>query len=154
MSGLYSSENRIENLKQRSKRCVCSYCGRALSLRRIIFNDIEDARIEIFCDNCDRIEFGVEPEIYYSAASFVDNLEFNYFEGMDQNEKTRKMNIAKVCEILAWGCKNMGLINRNGFCVPINMAQNNWAELLIVKDEEIDASKDFEELLEETICSQ
>jgi len=152
MSSLYLSENRIDNLKQRSKRCVCSYCGGPLTLRRIIFNDVEDARVEIFCDSCDRIEFGVEPEIYSSASNFVDNLEFNYFEGLDRNEKTRKMNISKVCEILAWGCKNMGLTNRGGFCVPVDMAQSDWAECLVMKSADIDTEKTFEEMVEEIAC--
>jgi len=154
MSLLYSAENRIENLKQRSKRCVCSYCGNALTLRRIIFNDIEEARVEIFCDNCNRIEFGVEPEIYTSAVNFIDNLEFNYFETLDQNEKTRKMNIAKICEILAWGCKNMGLMTRDGFCVPVNMSQNSWAECLIMESKDINENKTFEEMVEEIACKQ
>lgn len=60
-------------LKKRTKRCVCKYCGGKLKLRRIIFSEYEDARIEIFCSQCDRIEFGVEPEISRSAEYFVEN---------------------------------------------------------------------------------
>jgi hypothetical protein len=81
-------------------------------------------------------------------------LEFNYYEGLDHNEKTRKMNISKVCEILAWGCKNMGLTDRNGFCVPTNMAQSDWAECLVMKSSEIDTEQTFEELVEAIACRQ
>lgn len=137
MNPLYCSESRIETLKKRTRRCVCKYCGGPLTLRRIIFHDVEDVRVEIFCEACDRIEFGVEPEIYTSACNFVENLEFDYYEGLDQNEKKRQMNIAKVCEILAWGCKNMGLINQDGFQVPLQMNQSEWAECLVLPSEDV-----------------
>lgn len=137
MNPLYCEESRIETLKKRTKRCVCKYCGGPLQLRRIMFNDMEDARVEIFCENCDRIEFGVEPELYQSARNFVEQLEFDYYEGLDQNEKKQQMNIAKVCEILAWGCKNMGLLNQDGFQVPLNMTEQDWAECLIVPSDQI-----------------
>ncbi len=137
MNALYCAEGRIETLKKRTRRCVCKYCGGPLSLRRIIFHDVEDVRVEIYCDNCDRIEFGVEPEIYISACNFVDNLEFDCYEGLDANEKKRQMNIAKVSEILSWGCKNMGLLNQEGFQVPLQMKQSDWAECLVLSSEEI-----------------
>lgn len=137
MNSLYCSESRIEMLKKRAGRCVCKYCGGQLDLKRIIFNDIEDARVEIFCDYCDRLEFGVEPEIYRSARNFVDNLDFNYYEGMDQNEKTHQMNIAKVCDIMAWGCKNMGILNQNGFQIALNMEEGDWDECLVMKSDDI-----------------
>lgn len=151
MKSLYTTDNRIDTLKQRSERCVCKYCGSNLQLRRIIFNDIKEARVEIFCEDCDRIEFGVEPEIYQNACSFVDNLEFNYYEGMSQNEQTRKMNIAKVCEIIAWTCKNMGLIDQNGFTIPVDTNLNKWSECMVIPSEEIEEEKSFEEYLEELI---
>ncbi|WP_425805128.1 hypothetical protein [Desulfitobacterium sp. Sab5] len=137
MNSLYCSESRIEMLKKRAKRCVCKYCGGQLNLNRIIFNDVEDARVEIYCDNCDRIEFGIEPEIYRSARNFVDNLEFDYYEGLDQNEKKRQMNIAKISEIMAWGCKNMGILNQNGFQIALNMEEGDWDECLVMKNDDI-----------------
>ena len=63
----YKSEKRVDMLKKRTHRCVCKYCGGKLKLRQIIFSEFEDARTEIFCSDCDRIEFGVEQEIYDSA---------------------------------------------------------------------------------------
>ena len=47
MEDLYQSESRMENLKRRAKRCVCKYCGQPLSLKRILFSDHTDARMEI-----------------------------------------------------------------------------------------------------------
>lgn len=63
-------------LKKRVARCVCKYCGQSITLKRIIFNDFEDARIEIYCGHCERIEYGIEPQIYESATSFVDQVCF------------------------------------------------------------------------------
>ena len=148
MHSLYLAENRIERLKKRSRRCVCKYCGGKLILRRVVFNAVEDARVEIFCSDCDRIEFGVEPEIYESAKNFVDNFEFDYYASLESNEFTKKMNIAKVAEIIAWGCKNIGLINQEGFCVPVNMECMSLSECLTLTSEEIDTEKSFDELLE------
>ena len=141
MSSLYLSESRIDNLKKRSKRCVCSYCGGLLTLRRIIFNDIEDARVEIFCDNCDRIEFGVEPEIYTSAKYFVEETKFNHFADLDENERTKQMNIAKVCDIMSWENMNLGFLNKEGFRVPVEMNENLLGECITLKE------KDMEEIL-------
>lgn len=148
MQSLYTAKNRIEQLKKRANRCVCKYCGSPLQLKRVIFNDIKDARVEIFCESCDKIEFGVEPAIYQSACNFVENLEFNYYEDMSQNELTYKMNVAKVCEILAWGCKDLGLIDQDGFRVEIDKGASERSECLILTSEQIDEDKGFENYLE------
>lgn len=137
MGDLYDLKNRLEGLKERTKRCVCKYCGNSVSLKRIIFSDFPDARIEIYCDHCERIEYGVEPEIYQSAKNFVDNLEFNYYTDMDQNEKTHQMNIAKVAEILTWGCRNMGLLDDHGFAVPIDFQKHLMDQCLVISDDEL-----------------
>ena len=133
----FVSEKRIDMLKARTKRCVCKYCGSGLRLGQISFNELEDVRIEIFCKNCERIEFGVEPEIYMSACNFVDNLEFDYYMNFDNNEKKRQMNIAKVCEIMSWCCKNLGILDRTGFTIPLNAIQNDRAECLVLSSEQI-----------------
>ncbi|MBP3625231.1 MAG: hypothetical protein J6J05_05295 [Peptococcaceae bacterium] len=133
----YHAENRIEMLKGRTARCICKYCGSPLELRRVIFHDIAEARVDIFCSECDRIEFGVEPEVYMSACNFVDNLEFDYYMNFDNNEKKRQMNIAKVCEIMIWCCKNIGILNHTGFTIPLNAVQNDRAECLVLSSEQI-----------------
>ena len=120
----FKSKKRIDMLKARTKRCVCKYCGGRLKLRRIIFSDYEDARIEIFCRDCDRIEFGVEPEIYASAKFFVENSKFNCYPDLDDNEKTKQMTIAKVCEIMAWENQNIGIMDNEGFNIPLKLNES------------------------------
>lgn len=137
MEDLYCSQNRVDVLKKRAKRCVCKYCGQPLSIKRIMFNQFEDARIEIYCDHCQRIEFGIEPEIYHSAKNFVDNLAFNYYTDAAQNTKTYHMNIAKVCEIMAWGYKNNGLLDENGFTVSLDKNTKKMDKCLIITENDL-----------------
>lgn len=120
----FKSQKRLDMLKARTKRCVCKYCGGKLKLRRIIFSEYEDARIEIFCRDCDRIEFGVEPEIYQSAKYFVESSRFNCYPDFDDNERTKHMTIAKVSEIMAWQDQNLGFLNSEGFTVPLALNNN------------------------------
>lgn len=115
----YHSKGRIKMLKERTTRCVCKYCGNRLRLKQLNFSDVDEARVEIFCNNCDRIEFGVEREIYESAKYFVEQTGFNYYQDLDDTEKTKRMNISKVCDIMAWQDKMLGFIDKNGFVYPI-----------------------------------
>ena len=109
------AQNRLQLLKQRANRCVCKYCGGSLRLRRIIFSDYEQARVEIFCEHCDRIEYGCEPEIYRNALYFVEEMQFSCYPDLEANERTKRMNVVKVCEIMMWGDKNLGFLNESGF---------------------------------------
>lgn len=136
---LYTAGNRLDTLKARTKRCVCKYCGQPLTLKRLIFSDFTDARIEIYCDHCERIEYGVEPEVYQSAKNFVENITFDYYTDMDKNEKTHQMNIAKVAEILSWGCRNMGLMDDAGFRVPVDVQAQQMDQCLVITDDELRA---------------
>ena len=113
------SSERLNELKERSKRCVCKYCGGRLKIRLIDFGKIETANMEIFCEECNRIEYGTEPEIYQNAVYLVDNLGFNMYENWPDTQFTRKFNIAKVCEIIAWHENQIGLLDENGYKVPI-----------------------------------
>ena len=133
--------SRMEDLKGRAKRCYCKYCGDELTLRRIVYGDVEDARVELFCKHCNRIEYGVEREIYLAAKYFVDEIGFNAFSDLDDNEKTRSMKVAKVCEIIAWGYKNLGHMDRNGFTVPVNVDKTLIGERLIL--DEADLPEEF-----------
>ena len=58
---------RLEELKIRTKNCCCRYCGGDLKLRRILYGNVKEGRVEIFCNHCDRIEYGVNREIYHVA---------------------------------------------------------------------------------------
>lgn len=142
----YKSQQRMEALKKRTRRCLCKYCGGPLKLRRIIFSEFEDARIEIFCNHCDRIEYGVEPEIYHSARFFVENSGFNAYPDLDESEKTRQMTIAKVCEIMAWQDQNLGIVDADGFCVALKPNENFLGECITLTEANLD---DDEELIED-----
>ena len=131
-------DNRIEMLKKRTRRCVCKYCGGALEIRRIIFNDIEEVRVEIFCKDCDRIEFGVEPEVYKCAESFVENLAFNHYPELEANTYTHYMNIAKVSEIFTWGCRNLGILDNEGFRITLDPNMQSFSDLLVIQSEDLE----------------
>lgn len=133
----FSSEKRIEMLKKRSKRCVCKYCGGSLRVRQIIFTNYEDARVEIFCKDCNRIEFGVEPEIYNNAKYFVEETNFDCFPDLDDNEKTKRMTIAKVCEILTWENQNIGILTLEGFTIPLKNNNYYVGECITIKDSDL-----------------
>ncbi len=113
------SEQRVRELRGRSKRCVCKYCGGPLKVRLLDFGQIETANLEIFCENCDMIEYGVEPQIYRNAAYFVDNMGFNAYPDRPQNEASRRLNIGKVCEIIAWHERQIGILDENGYRVEL-----------------------------------
>ena len=133
---------RVPMLKSRAKRCVCKYCGGRLKLRRIIFSSYEEARVEMFCNSCDRIEFWVEPEIYQSAKFFVENSRFNCFPDLDDNERTKQMTIAKVCEIMTWQDQNLGFLNDTGFAVPLKMNENFIGECITLSDQDLTEDDD------------
>lgn len=153
MMHTYQATGRIEVLKRRVKRCVCKYCGGNLKLKRIIFSEHEDARVEIFCRNCDRIEYGVEPELYQSAKYFVEELAFNCFPNLDDNEQTRRMNVAKVCEIMAWSHKDLGIITEEGFQIPLpdSTAHRLIGECVILTEADLVIQR---EMVEEEIADE
>lgn len=134
----YGATGRMAVLKKRSARCRCKYCGGALKLKSIAFSEFIDARVELYCGYCDRIEYGVEPEIYQSAQYFVEELGFNCFPDLDDNQVTKEMSQAKVCEIMNWVTKNLGFIGDDGFKVPLEINENIMGECLILKDKDLD----------------
>ena len=141
----FKSQKRMDMLKKRTRRCVCKYCGGRLKLRQIIFSDYEEARVEIFCNNCNRIEFGVESAIYHSAKFFVENSKFNCYADLDDNEKTKQMTIAKVCEIMAWQDQNLGFLNSDGFTVPLKRNENFIGECITLSEADLDENTEISE---------
>ena len=128
-------KNRIETLKERKKHCCCRYCGGELELRRVIFSDYDNARVEIFCSECNRIEYGVEKEIYENAKYFVEKIDYNYFSNLADNEETKRMNVAMVCDVISYFCKNMHLIDEHGFCVPVDFDREMANDIMVVCSE-------------------
>lgn len=133
------NEKRLEMLKKRVRRCVCKSCGGSLSLRQLDYNEFEDARIELFCDRCDRLEFGIEPEIYTSAQYYVDEYRVNLYPDMGNNQMTRRMSIANIADIMRWVLQNMGYLTKDGFTVAPDMDEKILQECLVLNDTMIDA---------------
>ena len=125
------AQARLELLRARAGRCVCKYCGGRLRLRQITFSQFEDARIELFCQDCDRLEFGVEPQIYAAAKYFVQESGYNSYPDLDDSDKTRQMNIARVCEIMTWENQSFGFLTAAGFAVPVQINEEFAGECTI-----------------------
>lgn len=141
----YQAESRVEMLKSRVKRCVCKYCGGKLYLRKIILSELDDDRIELFCEDCGRMEYGVEKEIYRSAEYFVEEFQYNIYPDIDDNLQRKKLNIAKVCEIMSWENQMLGFLNEHGFTKKPEVNANRLGECIIFEE------KDLEMQLEEEI---
>lgn len=138
MISQFNTSRRVQELTGRVRRCCCRYCGSPLELKRITFSHFEDSRIEIFCTRCNRIEYGIEPEIYQSARYFVEHFDFNWYTYLDDNAQTKQMTIAKICDILSWQNRQLGFMDNNGFKVPVIMQQNWQNESMTISDEALD----------------
>lgn len=125
---------RLRDLRQRANRCVCRFCGNTLDLRRLTYAAYDEARIELYCEHCDRIEIGTEPEIYQAAQYFVDQLKFDHYPNLESTAHKRKMNICVICDILSWGFQNTGLLTPEGFGVTLKLSENLRGEALLISD--------------------
>lgn len=132
-----AAAKRLKELRERTARCCCRFCGSPLEIRKIIFTGY-DSRIEIFCSECNQIEYGTEPEIYLSAKYFVESMGFNYYSDLDDNAQTKKMNIAKVCDIMAWENKHMGFLKPEGFVVPLELNPTVLGNMLVMDEAELE----------------
>lgn len=137
--------NRIDALKQRKQHCCCKYCGGLLEIRRVAFSEQDEARVELYCPQCQKIEFGVEREIYAAAEYFVEELEFQCYTDIDNPMLQKQMNIAKAAEIMAWGFTNLGYIDEDGFCYSVKTPDVLLHEALNLKYEEWQACKEVNE---------
>lgn len=113
---LYFEEKIMDKreIVERSKRCVCKYCGSPLEMRLVVFNRYGGEGVELYCPQCNRIEFGTEPEIYCLASEFVEGFEFNYFPDLMENEACSRMNVAKISQIFGWLLKRIDMLDRQG----------------------------------------
>lgn len=133
----FNSQKRLAMLRDRARRCQCKYCGGKLTVRQLSFSSLEEARMEIFCKNCDRIEFGVEPEIYASAKFFVEETEFNCYPDLDDSIRTQQMSVAKVCEIMTWLAQNIGILKPEGFQVDLAINEHYIGECITLSDDDL-----------------
>ena len=76
-----------------------------------------------------------------SAKYFVEAMQFNYYPDLDDNGQTKKMNIAKVCDIMAWENKHMGFLKQEGFTVPIELNPAILGNMLVINEEELAQQK-------------
>lgn len=132
---------RIQELRQRAARCHCRYCGNSLTLRKITYSAYDEAKIELFCENCNRIEAGVEPETYKIAEYYVDEMKYDHYPNMDNSMRKRRMNIALVCDILNWGFKNSGILGKDGFKVPLDIDEDLMGEAYSLSDSYLDSAE-------------
>lgn len=91
-----------QKLFERSKRCVCRFCGSKLELRMVIFNQYGGQGVELYCPKCDKIEYGTEEKFYQLAKKFVDEYEFNYYVDMTEDEYSKQLNVGKITQIMEW----------------------------------------------------
>lgn len=150
----HKENERLNELKIRTKECCCRYCGGDLKLRRILYGNVKEGRVEIFCSDCDRIEYGVPKELYYIAKYFEDEFQLNLYPENDDSVKTYQMNIAKLCDIMAWCCKNLGILEYDGFKVPIDISQNILGEEVVLYDEDLDENVEIESMDEDAIFNR
>ena len=125
---------RVQRLKKRSGRCVCKYCGGKLGLRKITYAAYDEAKIEIYCNSCDRIEYGTEPLFYKMSAYFIDAFGFDYYPELDDSVNKSRMNRAMVSNIIGWGFKNAGLLDEDGLTCPIAVDERLLGEATILSE--------------------
>ncbi|MDR1604891.1 MAG: hypothetical protein LBS10_08935 [Gracilibacteraceae bacterium] len=142
---------RLRELKIRIKNCCCRYCGGSLKLRRILYGNLSEGRVEIFCTDCDRIEYGVDREIFHVAKHFVQEFDFNMYPDNAGNVRTVQMNTAKVCDIMAWGCKNLGFLAYDGFQVPVDISQGIIGDDVVLRNAELEPEPEIETMDENMI---
>lgn len=121
-------------LRSRASRCVCRYCGNKLSLRKITYAAYDEAKIETYCEHCERLECGTEPEIWKLAAHYVDNMKYDHFPNFDDSAAKRRMNIATVCDVFSWAYKCADILSDQGFKSDIEINFNDLEGNLLISD--------------------
>lgn len=107
--------DQLDQLRSRTGRCVCRYCGGPLELRQITYSNCQIARTEIFCTACGRMEYGVEPEVYQAASAYQAETDFDYYKDMAPSPLKDQMNRARLCDFLEWSLEALDLLGDRGF---------------------------------------
>lgn len=71
-------------------------------------------------------------------------MEFSFFPDLDDNEKTKQLNIAKACEVMAWENQNIGILNQDGFTVPITANTNIFGECVVLGDDDLQGDDEID----------
>ena len=56
------------------------------------------------------------------AEYFVEELGYDHYPSIDPSLRKKRMNIAVICDIIAWGFKNTGLLREDGFTAPLDLS--------------------------------
>lgn len=142
---------RVIELRKRARRCKCKYCGGNLRLKQIVYGKTIEPRIEIFCENCKRIEYGIEPEIYEMAKYYVDEFSFDCYPELDDSISKERMNVAKVAEIIYWGMNGVGYADMGGFIYPIKIDKKMVGESI---EFDMDELAELDDTLKEAIKNE
>jgi len=89
-------------LFERQENCVCKRCGGSLEVRTVTQNIYGGQSLDLYCPNCHCVEYGTEKVVFQMAQSFMEKFEFNYFLDLEEDEKSRQLNISLLCDIMAW----------------------------------------------------
>lgn len=101
-------------LTSRAERCCCKMCGSPIKPKLIIYDRYGGHGVELYCEKCQKIEYGTEPLIFQLAQDFIDSFEFNYFPEMEENERCEQLNVSKMCDIFSWVFEEIGLLEETG----------------------------------------
>ena len=126
----------INFLQQRANRCCCRYCAGQLEIRKLIYSNCTMARLELYCSNCGRIEFGTEKEIFERAKILIQEAMFDYYPDLNDCVQKQQMNTAKVCELADWLLKDMGLLTEEGF-IDVVITECTQYESSLFEDSEV-----------------
>lgn len=110
---------RLHELEEREQRCVCKLCGGSLKQKMVVFDHYGGHGIELYCERCQKIEFGTEPEIYTLANRFIEQTQFNYYLDMQEDRRSEMLNISKICEIFSWLFREIGFLDENGLQINL-----------------------------------
>lgn len=137
-----SVEKHLDDLRNRVKRCICSYCGGELELREIVYSNCKTARTEIFCSECNRMNWGSEPEIYAIGKSYMHESKFYIYKDMAASTLKDEMNRARLNEFLTWSLETLGFLDENGFTRRVSFNDATVASMFTWKRSEVDDLSD------------
>ena len=127
----------VQGLRKRMRRCCCRYCGGKLEMRELTYSNCEMGRIELFCKDCGRMEYGVEPEIYEWAVNFVRNSGYDGYAVMEEGVEKERMNVARVCEIAGKAMMDLGIVDEEGFRLGIREGVYWLVSTVDLQDEDL-----------------
>lgn len=112
-------------LIRRAERCCCKMCGAPIKPKLVLYDRYGGHGVELYCEHCQKIEYGTEPEIFQLAQKFIETFEFNYFPEMEENERCEQLNVAKMCDIISWIFEEIDLLDDTGVNLNVKKRSEN-----------------------------